>query len=277
VTSKQRSWRGCFAAFLSLFLAQGFLLAAELTKDDIDFRKSVYENNGKHLPYRLFVPLGYEKNRKYPLLLWLHGGGGNGSDNGKQLTGKNQLGTHFWISSSVQVKLPVFVLVPQCPSGESWSEPEFNQPGQALQLAMGALAKVQKEFSIDADRIYVGGQSMGALGAWSLLQKYPGTWAAALILAAYDTFTDVGAIAQVPLWVFQGDADDSVPVDMVREMMRQLRRAKANVRYSEYHKVDHEVWNKAFAEPDLVPWLSSQKRNAPAGGQLGSRTPPSSR
>jgi predicted peptidase len=261
-------------AFLSFIVGQAFAAVPELTKDDIDYRKFVLEKDGKRLPYRLFVPLGYDSNRIYPLLLWLHGADGRGSDNVAQLTRKNQLGAHFWISSEVQAKFPTFVLVPQCPSGENWSEPELNQPGKALEMTMAALAKVRKEFSIDPERIYVAGQSMGGIGVWALLQKYPGTWAGALVLCAYDNFTDLSAIAQVPLWVFQGDADDSVPVIMVRDMMRQLRKAKVNLRYTEYHKVDHEVWNRAFAEPELLPWLASQKRSPAAGDQLGSGASP---
>ena len=248
---------------------------ADLTKDDIDFRKNVYvDKDGHRLPYRLFVPLGYDANRKYPLLLWLHGGKARGSDNVRQLTNESQLGTHYWISSEVQREFPVFVMAPQCPSDEVWAEPELNQPSPALKLAMEALAKVQKEFSIDPDRIYVAGQSMGAMGAWSVLQAYPGKWAAAMIMAAYDNFTDVGAIAQVPLWVFQGDADEAVPVSMVRDMMQQLKKAHANLRYTEYHKVDHQVWNKAFAEPGLLPWISSQKRGATGEGQVGTSGKP---
>ena len=214
-------------AFLLLRLAPGTgqVAAADLTKDDIDFRKNVYVDKAGHrLPYRLFVPLGYDANRKYPLLLWLHGGKARGSDNVRQLTNESQLGTHYWISNGVQREFPVFVMAPQCPSDEVWAEPELNQPGPALKLAMEALAKVQKEFSIDPDRIYVAGQSMGAMGAWSVLQAYRGKWAAAMIMAAYDNFTNVGAIAQVPLWVFQGDADEAVPVSMVRDMMQQLKR-----------------------------------------------------
>ena len=261
----------CCATFLLFFLGQGFAAATELTKDDIDFRREFYVGKtGARLPYRLFVPLGYDSNRKYPLLLWLHGVDGRGSDNVRQLTHENQLGTHFWIASAVQAKFPVFVLAPQCPMGESWSEPEFNQPGKPLLLTLEILAKVQKEFSIDPDRVYIAGQSMGGLGVWSLLQMYTGKWAAAIVMSAYDTFSDVPAIAQVPLWVFQGDADQSVPVDMVRGMMRQLKKAHANLRYTEYHKSDHEVWNKAFAEPDLLPWLSAQKRGSPSESQLGS-------
>jgi len=72
-----RIWRAAGVALTWLGLVQGTALAAtaDLTKDDIDFRKGVYVDKGGHrLPYRLFVPLGYDANRKYPLLLWLHGG-----------------------------------------------------------------------------------------------------------------------------------------------------------------------------------------------------------
>src|ERR1700747_3795564 len=83
---------------LVLILAP-FAFAGQLTNDDIEFRKKVYANKtGERLPYRLFVPLGYDANRKYPLLLWLHGGDGRGSGNVKQLKKENELGTHYWVS-----------------------------------------------------------------------------------------------------------------------------------------------------------------------------------
>lgn len=274
MTTNRIFWRVTGAGVLFLSLGQ-FAGAAELTKDDVDFRKFVYTNKkGEHLPYRLYVPLGYSADRKYPLVLWLHGGEGRGSDNVRQINKGNEKGTHIWISKEVQNNFPVFVLAPQCPVGENWADPDLNGPTTALKLAMDALAKVQSEFSIDLDRIYVVGQSMGGLGVWSLLQTYPEKWAGAIVLAAYDNFTDTAAISRIPLWVFQGDADRTVPVDLVRQMMKQLKKAQANLRYTEYHKADHDVWNRAFAEPDLVPWLSSQKRGQPAEGQLGTGAAP---
>jgi predicted peptidase len=267
-----------YFALLALYILSATpARAVEVTKDDVDFRKIVYvSKDGARLPYRLYVPHSYSNQQKYPLVLWLHGGTGRGSDNLKQLDRQNQLGTHFWIAPDVQEKFPAFVLVPQCPSGEVWADPEFNQPSKALLLTIEILAKVQKDYSIDADRIYLAGQSMGGSGVWSLLQNYPEKWAGALVLSAYDTFTAPEAIAQIPLWVFQGDEDMSVPVDMVRDMMKQLKKVHANLRYTEYHKMDHEVWTKAFAEPELLPWLSSQKRNQAAQGQLGSGAAPPS-
>ena len=268
----------CSKAFLLLTLAlplAPLVRCAQLSKDDIDFRKRTYNDKaGAHLPYRLYVPLGYESNRKYPLLLWLHGSDGRGSDNIKQLNGGNQVATHFFASDAVQLKLPMFILLPQCSSGDNWSDPDLNQPSNPLVLTMNALAEVQMEFSIDPDRLYLAGQSMGGLGVWSTLQAYPGKWAAALILSAYDNFTDIKALTQTPLWVFQGTDDQTVPVILVRDMMKQLRKAHANLHYTEYPKTSHEVWKKAFAEPDLVTWLSAQKRGQPTEGQVGSRESP---
>src|SRR5713226_10733146 len=245
---------------LVLILAP-FAVGGQLTKDDIEFRKKVYTNKtGDRLPYRLYVPLGYDANRKYPLLLWLHGGDGRGSDNVKQLNGGNQIATHFWAGKDVQLNFPMFELIPQCPSGDNWSDPDLNQPTKWFELTMSALADVEKEFSIDPDRIYLAGQSMGGLGVWALLQAQPDRWAAALVLCAFDNFTNVRSIARVPLWVFQGDADMVVPVDLVRRMVKDLKKSGAEPRYSEYHNAGHDVWLKVFAEPGLVPWLAAQKR-----------------
>ena len=270
-------FRRLLLAFLLFFclIASTRARAADLSPDDIDFRKLTFtKGQTEHLSYRLFVPLGYDSKRKYPLVLWLHGANGRGSDNLKQLTGGNQLGTHFWISREVQNTFPVFVLAPQCPVGQSWSEPDLNRPSETLLLVMDALDKTQREFSIDPDRIYVAGQSMGGLGVWSLIQTYPNKWAAALILCAYDNFSNLLGITMVPLWLFQGDADAVVPVDTVRQMARTLKKEHANFRYSEYRNVGHDVWSKAFSEPELLPWLTSQVRKdqREAEGQLGSGT-----
>lgn len=268
-----------FSVLLLLALVAAEIAAAgDITQDDVDFRKEVYISKQKNqLPYRLFVPLGYDKDHKYPLLLWLHSGDGRGDDNKKQLTRDNQLATHFWISKAVQATFPAFVLIPQCAFKESWADPEINQPSKSLQMTMEVVAKLQRDYPIDAERIYVGGQAMGGLGTWSVLQKYPGLWAGALVISAYDNFTEIKAIAAVAVWVFQGDEDDSVPVTMVRQMVRDLKKAKGEVRYSEYHKGKRDIWPQAFAEPDLVTWLSAQRRKPAPDGQVGSGAAPSTR
>jgi predicted peptidase len=234
-----------------------------VVKEEPPFRKRIYtDKKGAKMPYRLFVPPIYESAKKFPLILWFHGGTGRGSNNEAQISNENEKGTHVWTTPENQATFPVFVLAPQCAPGENWSDPDLNEVGAPLQSALDILALVQKDYSIDPERIYLAGQSMGGLGVWALLQKYPGQWAGALVVASYDNFTNVRAIARVPVWVFQGDTDSTVPVELVRQMVKQLKKAGGSPRYSEYHKIGHEVWNEAFGDAQLVPWLAEQKRGA---------------
>ena len=71
----------------------------------------------KMMPYRLFVPTTYDKSRKYPLIVWLHGSGSVGSDNLKQISGASLRGTHTWTAAQAQAQHPAFVLAPQSNTG----------------------------------------------------------------------------------------------------------------------------------------------------------------
>jgi len=212
------------------------------------------------MPYRLFVPPGYDSSKKYALIFWIHGGSGRGSNNEAQISNENEKGSHVWITADHQATFPALVLAPQCPERGNWSSPEFNEVSGPLQLAMEIFALVQKDYSIDPDRIYLAGQSMGGVGVWALLQTYPELWAGAVVVSSYDNFTNVRAVTRVPLWIFQSEMDMTVPVDLVRQMVKQIKKAGGTPRYTEYHKIKTEVWNEAFREPQLVPWLASQKR-----------------
>jgi predicted peptidase len=235
-----------------------------VVKEEPPFRKKTFtEKDGAKMPYRLFIPPHYDSAKKYPLILWFHGGSGRGSNNESQISAGNEKGTHLWTTPENQAAFPAFVLAPQCPQNENWSDPELNQVAAPLQSALNILALIQKDYPIDPDRVYLAGQSMGGLAVWALLQKYPEQWAGAIVVASYDNFTNVRALTRVPLWIFQGEDDSTVPVETVREMVKQLKKAGGSPRYSEFRNTGHDVWNQAFADPQLVPWLSAQKRTTP--------------
>ena len=67
------------------------------------------------------------------------------------------------------------------------------------------------------------------------------------------------AIGATPVWIFHAAIDKSVPVEESCKMALALQAVKANVRYTEYPDVGHESWDKAYAEPELVPWLLSHE------------------
>jgi predicted peptidase len=128
---------------------------------------------GTTLPYRLFIPDAAVRSRPVPLIVYLHGSGGAGNDNVRQISGGNTAGTRLWATAAVQARHPAFVLAPQIPGGRSWSAPSSDAPAPYAQLMLDLLAALSKEFAIDADRIYVTGQSLGGRGAWTLSASGP--------------------------------------------------------------------------------------------------------
>src|SRR5258707_13061127 len=92
--------------------------AQVLKKDDVTFRKRAYaDKQGNKMPYRLFVPANYDASQKYPLIFWLHGAAGRGSDNLKQKSRGKEKGTPPWATPAKQAQLPPLVFRPQSPEG----------------------------------------------------------------------------------------------------------------------------------------------------------------
>ncbi|MFN0278061.1 MAG: prolyl oligopeptidase family serine peptidase [Pyrinomonadaceae bacterium] len=214
------------------------------------------------MPYRLFVPANYDKSKKYPLVLWLHGGGARGGDNLKQITEGNTLGATIWTNPENQTKNPAFVLAPQCPVGEWWANNDSEmRPSAQLRMVVDMLREIQSQFGIDADRLYVGGQSMGGYGTWSIIAEYPDIFAAAFPICGGGNVTKVKNLANVPIWAFHGDADTAVDVSESRKMIEAIKLAGGKPKYTEYKGIGHTVWHQVFAEPELVTWVFAQKRN----------------
>jgi predicted peptidase len=238
-------------------LAAAFPLAAQAKIDG--FVGRVYHRGRASMPYRLFVPPGYDKTQSYPLVIWLHGAGGAGDDNRLEIENDQTLGTHTWTRPDVQAKHPAFVLVPQSPGvwihqlgGLDLSDEE--------QLVVEILASVKSEFSIDAKRVYLAGQSNGGFGTWDLVMKRPDLFAAAIPLCGGGDTALAPRVANMPIWAFHGDKDATIPVEDSRQMIAAIRKAGGKPRYTEYKGVDHDVWTPAFKEPGLVEWLFAQHK-----------------
>jgi len=256
-----RRSRSCWSIVALLGTILLFARPAAAESDDTSFQKREYHSGaGAGMPYRLFVPPSYNAQNKYPLVLWLHGAAGRGNDNILQISEGNTLGTHVWTKPENQTKFPAFVLAPQCPAEKFWAYPRDEQMPEQLRLALEILDTVEKEFSIDADRVYVAGQSMGGEGTWAALRYAPHRFAAALPLCGYLTPEETAKLPRIPVWVFQGEDDPIVPLAHARAFVAALKKAGGEVKYQEYPGLKHQVWEKAFVEPGLVDWLSAKKR-----------------
>lgn len=236
------------------------LPTCSFAQDAGGFAGHIYRNaRGQAMPYRLFVPEGYRKENRYPLIIWLHGGGGRGDDNLKQITGGNISGSRVWTKAENQFKYPCIVFAPQCAERQLWATLEKAEPTEQLLLALEVVEDLKRKFSLDERRIYVAGQSMGGFGAWSLITAYPRRFAATIPVCGGGDESKARQLARERIWAFHGETDRSVSVERSRTMIAAIRRAGGEPRYTEYKGEGHTIWEKVFQEPELLPWVFAQR------------------
>lgn len=224
----------------------------------------VHRDGDKSLPYQLLVPKDYAAGdaKAWPLIVWLHGSGEKGTDNKGPVS---RVGGTFLTDGA---NARAFVLVPQCPDGMAWHGVGLNkQPAvtDASRLLLLAIADVVREFRLDDRRVYLGGFSMGAIGTWELLARYPGAFAAAFPIAgaAAERPALPPLVKDVPVWAFNGDKDAYVSVEQARQIVDDLRALGSPIKYTEYPGVGHQH-AQALADPRLLEWVLDQRRAAPA-------------
>ena len=200
------------------------------------------------MPYRLFRP---KTKSKVPLVIYLHGSGGQGTDNEKQLQLGNIFGTRVWLLPENQKKFPCYVLAPQ--SDRGWV-------GDGVRMALDVVDKLRKTHPIDDRRIYITGQSMGGSGVWNALANRPRFFAAAVICCGGRSPDDGTGSPETPVWNFHGVADEGVPISLSRDRLAARRKVGGKFRATEYPGVGHNVWEWAYTDPELVEWLFAQRR-----------------
>lgn len=68
-------------------------------------------------------------------------------------------------------------------------------------------------------------------------------------------------VTKIPIWIFHGDADQSVSVEESRKMFAALKAEGADVQYTEFPGVAHNAWDPAYASAELFEWLLKQKKH----------------
>ena len=240
---------------------------------------------GNSLRYYLYVPDNYNPAQKYPLVLLLHGGGERGSPKNTLAQNEHVLLDDpyalVWSTAykapenpHIQEHWPCFVVVPQLNTGQNWvNVPVHNgsyiqptQPSVGLLAAKEILDTLQKEYvGIDSHRLYITGLSLGGLGTWDAVERWPHYFAAAVPIAGAGDPSKAADLKDLPIWAFHGSADTSVPVTGSRAMIAAIRAAGGNPSYTEFSNQGHGIWGWVYGfneGPLLVtnfyPWLFSQ-------------------
>lgn len=227
------------ASFLVLYLA-GFVVAqdgvkkagkpssARIQKRTYDFKEA-----GKEMEYALFVPTKYDKEMKTPLMLALHGLGSN----------PQQIIRYRGLTDLAD-KHGFIVAAPMGYNSKGWYGAKGPKSPGADPVNLGELSEkdvlnvldlMKKEFTIDEQRIYLMGHSMGGGGTMHLALKYPDIWAglAPIAPAIFRKPEALEKIKHIPIIMVQGDADKLVPVEGVRRWADEMKRLQMTYVYIE--------------------------------------------
>ncbi|MBI1832774.1 MAG: alpha/beta hydrolase [Planctomycetes bacterium] len=249
------------------FLAIAFPLAGQdapkgKTQARIQKRTYDFKDAGKEMEYALFVPTGYDKDKKSPLIVALHGLGSN----------PQQIMKYRGLTDLAE-KHRYIVVAPMGYNSSGWYGVKVpaklmkskDAPANLAELSekdvMNVLALTRKEFAIDDSRIYLMGHSMGGGGTVHLALKNPDLWAA-LAPIAPALFVKADAlqkIKHIPIILVQGDKDNLVKVEKVRPWAEEMKRLKMTHEYIEVAGGDHVTI--AFTKmPDIFEFFNKHKK-----------------
>ncbi len=222
------------------------------------------------LPYRIYLPKGYTPEKKYPLVLYLHGAGERGGDNAVQLTASNY---SFFekILGTERNKYEAIIIAPQCPTNQQWVDTPWAdgcyslddvQESNEMQAVEELLSELQKTYSINKNRIYAVGFSMGGFGVWDLMMRNPDLLAAAVPIAGAGDPTKAEQIKDVPIWCSHGTDDTTVPYAKSTPVMAEALQTAGSAKmcYTEYAGKGHLIVSEVCAEGEFLSWLFGQKK-----------------
>lgn len=221
------------------------------------------ENTG--MPCRVMEPINFDSEKKYPVIISLHGAGGKGTNNKKQLKDWNRQ----LAQEQRRKDFPCYVITPQ--AAELWNAEHLKK--------IKALIKGLP--SVDMDRIYILGHSMGGHGTYIFIQLDPGYFAAAAPSAGAgrkqdEKFIDAGKFKDLPVWGFNGDSDGVCPLSKHQDVFDEMKKIGGNMKLTVWSDRNHGVsdlfipgdesgstqlsGDRCDPETDFMTWLFNQKR-----------------
>ena len=202
----------------------------------------------KTIDYVMCFPDDYSPDKKYPLLIYLHGAGSRGGD--ISIVSDAVTGPIGEINRGH--RLPFIIAAPQC-NAKMWFE--------ISETVLGFIDMVAARQDVDRTRIYLSGTSMGGYACWYFAMFRADTFAAILPVCGGGLPAFASYLKGLPVWAHHGALDNVVDVNESLAMVRQLRRLGSEVRLTIYPDREHDSWVPAFADPEVYTWLLTHRRD----------------
>ena len=247
-----------------LFLLTLLTLSISLSADESDFEFAEFKANNSFLKYRIFKPKNFSKEKKYSLILTLHGSSLRGSDNKAQLkANRGPMELKRYIKKN---SLNAIIISPQCPAGERWVETTWygdshtmpEKPNPTMTLTIALMKSLIKDLPVDGKKVYVTGLSLGGFGCWDIIQREASMFAAAIPICGGGDTAQAENLKNLPIWIFHGDSDNIVKTKRSRDMFAALKKVKAKVKYTEYPNTGHDSFTPTYNDDKVLDWLFNQ-------------------
>ncbi|MEN8242827.1 MAG: alpha/beta hydrolase-fold protein [Chloroflexota bacterium] len=222
-----------------------------LSEDTIESGQHAHSyltTTGEEIKYLLYIPENYDQKENWPLIVFFHGYGAYGGNLDLLI---KQGGLPAFLEDNQNFEF--VVLSPQLPSGR-WGK--YINPVDEL------LDHLNNTLSIDPNRYYLTGLSLGALGTWQYALEYPDRFAAIAPIAGGVSFSDppvpdnICTLKELSIWVFHGDADTTISPDSDKAVVAELEACGADIKFTLYPDTDHaETWPLAYGDPSLYEWF----------------------
>ncbi len=232
---------------------------------------------GVVMPYMLYLPKNYDKNKKYPVVLALHGSGQRGQSLDMVLK-RYKLAT-VWAADSEKGKNECIVIAPQAATkapNENWTTLQEYRKGVNKSpyllskhgvAAYNLLKKAMAEYSIDKDRVYLTGLSAGGFGSYTLATMYPETFAAVSLSCGGLDPAMADKLKGMPLWIFHAEGDPFVNVQEYYDTsIAALKKAGVDFKTTLYGKDviftpnAHFSWTPMYTNEEMRNWLFEQSK-----------------
>lgn len=193
-------------------------LLAVIEEGKDKFTQNVFEDEdtGISLEYSLYIPENYDETKEYPLLMYIPDASG-ASKSAKELV-EQYYGANVWVTDEAQEKNEAFVLVPAFSvivTDDDW------QVSEEVEAAVNLIHNLTASYSIDENRLYTTGQSMGCMTSLYLNGKYPDLFAASLFVSGQWDINDLGVLTDAKFFyiIAGGDEKASGGQDEVMAML----------------------------------------------------------
>lgn len=220
-------------------------------------------NAGKYenatIKYRLFSPLKITPNKKYPLVIYLHGIGEAGNDNAYPLLYLNNL-LPLMVGAD---KEDFYMLVLQCPKDNKGWNFKSTKDG-TLDVLDTLIDKLIGELPIEPRQLSLFGLSSGGFGVWLYAQQYPEKFAAVCPAPGNPPAitSNIRQLVNTRIWSFRGKNDKSIPAEPIQKIVDYLNASGGYAKLTEIEKRGHDAWMPAMRQYDCFRWMIKQKQES---------------